>query len=502
VPVSVNQTVDADFTIHCSEPSTHSFYFDNEITVLSEHVVDDVPGNNTASTQLTVNALAVADVEVIDQYFDAPPTEINVSQEVVVTLVKVLEHTGYGPVEVEVSKTASASDGASILPESAGEQVVLVGPDPVSVPEQFTIHCDEPSTHEFSVENVVTVKDAHVSDPDGASASTTIYVDCLASADVKITNVSAAPDPILAPVGVNNAVTATVDYHNNGPAAADVLKVVTVTSPANPGEGECSIDGAMVGSKVIYSGQQVDAPGVPDSQVHGFTLDVPAKGACTAKVDVVKSIKDEHVTDPNPDNNSGVDDVLVCSDSDFLLCPDGAPCPDGVADPEAAAADPDCGPADTCPDHYNPGQADTDGDGIGDACDGTSDHDVTVKSLMVFGPAPVNLFDTTGRYLWAIGEIGNLRDHVETVNLSLDIVGNPGCDEGIQQILPGHNPFTLMPLEQKWVLLRTRYECQTPEPGIYPLEITLTIDHVAHDGGDDTYPANDFQTRVKSLLIE
>lgn len=39
--------------------------------------------------------------------------------------------------------------------------------------------------------------------------------------------------------------------------------------------------------------------------------------------------------------------------------------------------------------------------------------------------------------------------------------------------------------------------------GIYPLDITLCIDHVAHpDGGDDLNHANDCQTRVRSLLIE
>jgi hypothetical protein len=39
--------------------------------------------------------------------------------------------------------------------------------------------------------------------------------------------------------------------------------------------------------------------------------------------------------------------------------------------------------------------------------------------------------------------------------------------------------------------------------GIYPLDITLCIDHVAHpDGGDDLNHTNDCQTRVRSLLIE
>ena len=139
-----------------------------------------------------------------------------------------------------------------------------------------------------------------------------------------------------------------------------------------------------------------------------------------------------------------VDEVHV-EDRDHLLCPGASPCPDGWFT--------DCPgkPKDNCPDHYNPDQTDTDGNGKGDVCDGTPDHDVTVKSLLIFGPAPANLGDSTGRYMWAVGEIGNLRNHVETVELSLDIAGNPGCDEDIQTILPGHNPFTLMELERKRV---------------------------------------------------
>ena len=183
-------------------------------------------------------------------------------------------------------------------------------------------------------------------------------------------------------------------------------------------------------------------------------------------------------------------------------CDDDNPCTSGQGAEDACD--------DNCQDDYNPDQQDTDGNGVGDACDGTPDHDVTVKSLMLFGPAPINLSDTMGRNMWAIAEIGNLRDHVETVDLTLTI--DPDSITGCladpfdpELILPGHNPFTLMALEQKWVLYRTRFECHAPAvPGIYPLEITLCIDHLEHDPpeGDDTYPDNDCQSRTKSLLVE
>lgn len=45
-------------------------------------------------------------------------------------------------------------------------------------------------------------------------------------------------------------------------------------------------------------------------------------------------------------------------DSDYITCPGASPCPDGVPDA-----------VDNCPDHYNPTQTDTNGNGIGDVCD-------------------------------------------------------------------------------------------------------------------------------------
>ena len=93
-----------------------------------------------------------------------------------------------------------------------------------------------------------------------------------------------------------------------------------------------------------------------------------------------------------------------------------------------------------------------------DACNNTPDDD-TVRSGAGNGPAFINIADGTGRYVSAIGEIGNLRDHIATVDLRLDIVGNPGCQEEINPILPSHNPFTLMALERKWALFVVTKMC-------------------------------------------
>lgn len=57
--------------------------------------------------------------------------------------------------------------------------------------------------------------------------------------------------------------------------------------------------------------------------------------------------------------------VSPSPDSDYIACPDVSPCPDGVPDV-----------VDNCPDHYNPTQTDTNGNGQGDACETVIDTDV------------------------------------------------------------------------------------------------------------------------------
>lgn len=77
-------------------------------------------------------------------------------------------------------------------------------------------------------------------------------------------------------------------------------------------------------------------------------------------------------------------------DTDYLACPVTSPCPDGIPDV-----------IDNCPMHYNPTQTDTNGNGIGDACEVVVDTDAdgvpdTQDNCPTKANPPSNWTDITG----------------------------------------------------------------------------------------------------------
>jgi len=371
------KTVSEQFTIHCYKPSTHGpFTIDNTVSGPKDPLIvdPDMINNGPATTTLTVDAIAYADMKVVDQYVENAPTEIAPSENVPIVLDKVIRNEGpWGPVDAVTTTVVTAPTGCTVQPEVHTQQFHNL---PVSVDilhhEPFVIHCYELGTYTFTFEDEVNLKEPHVRDlvPDNDSATTELAVDSVSQADIKVVSVGLVDWPAKLPLGVDTDITLEKVIHNNGLwAPVDIAIDSAATAPTG-----CTIIAKNVPSSI--SAVPVSTDQVVDDV---WTIKCTEAGLKTFGFDNSIDVATPYVSDPNPANNSShklrsVRDDASCEadyDSDGLcdasdLCPANPDCDgDGVSDG-----------SDNCPMVKNPTQADLDEDSIGDACDYTdSDGD-------------------------------------------------------------------------------------------------------------------------------
>ena len=314
------------FTIHCEEPSSHGpFTLDNAVGgPKDEHISDPNGDNNAAHTEFTVDALADVDVEITSQVFklwnggncdEDVPDEIDVSVDVDVCLVKTIEAEvlneephNIPTVEVLVEKTAAAPTDCTMIPDSVSEQLVVSTTEETVLKEQFTIHCYQPSTHgPFSVDNVLTVKDEHVTDPDGASASSDFSVDAIAYSDLKVVvqYVENPPDEIAPSEDVLIVLDKVI--HNNGPWGPVDAVTTTVVTPSSE---NCSV------VPDVHVQHFFDVPVSVDVLHHElFTIHCSVLGQFTFTFDDTVELEETqiHVRDLVPGNDSESTDLVVDS---------------------------------------------------------------------------------------------------------------------------------------------------------------------------------------------
>ncbi|MCJ7510638.1 MAG: hypothetical protein MUP14_07120 [Dehalococcoidia bacterium] len=193
-----SQVLSTDFTIHCTEASTHTFVVDNLVELLEPGYIDPNPANDTDTINVPVAILAVSDIKInsfsavwtgwkIDSNGDTIPDlpVINVGTDTPVILRKVLHNNGpYGPTDVTLAKTAAVLVGdATVTPAYHEEQVILPVSSEITLDETFTITCLDSwvgKTATFKFDNAVTPKDSHISDPTPPTATTTFTALCVA----------------------------------------------------------------------------------------------------------------------------------------------------------------------------------------------------------------------------------------------------------------------------------------------------------------------------------
>jgi hypothetical protein len=299
LPVSVNVTVDEVWTVRCSQASTHTFTFNNSIAV-GAGCTDPVPGNNSASTQLTTAVTASADVAIASQGFVNPPSEIQCDQNVQVTLRKDIVNNGpYSPVDVNISTQGLAPTGCTITPPaSVAPQKVDVAAN-AAVDEVWTIRCSQEGSKTFTLNNAISVTTAHVTDPNSGnntrSTQLTVTVACR-PADVKIMSQTVnPPSGTQVPVGQPLTVRLSKTLHNNGPYGPVAVSISASASAPSGSSATPSPNNPTSANLPVSVSQTV---------VEEWTVNCGVAGQNTFTFNNRIDVTTPGVTDPNTANNA------------------------------------------------------------------------------------------------------------------------------------------------------------------------------------------------------
>lgn len=149
---------------------------------------DPNPFNNETSEDTLV--IAVADLEIVSFEAVDPPAEVLVGEDVEIVLRKEITNNGpSGPMDVELSKTATAPTDSTVTPTaSTTEELALGLNESREVFEVFTINCGQASHHTFSFTNEIQPLHPEDTDPDLSNnfASLELDIECVVPVAIDI----------------------------------------------------------------------------------------------------------------------------------------------------------------------------------------------------------------------------------------------------------------------------------------------------------------------------
>ncbi len=278
--------------------------------------------------------------------------------------------------------------------------------------------------------------------------------------DAAVGNVNWCGSPTCAPYLCTDTSTAADDFvcHSNSGSLLDVVAPNWRTNTTAIGGGSANFGGTSASAPYIASQAALlyeADPSITPAQVrtrlkaHGPMVTNPANGLSFRRSNVAGALT-EHLGGPDTDGDgvpedgdgSGTAGDDVCGDGEIYLCDDSCPADwdPGQADTDGDGLGDVC---DNCPSISNPGQGDVDGDGTGDACDaacsnGLDDDGDGFVDFAGFDPGCDDTHDTeetSASLICDNGEDDDLDGYVDVADPGCVYPGwpqeDPACDDGI-----------------------------------------------------------------------